>query len=233
MGIRAGRISRVVPLLAALTLTTFATARSAPTVFFGEDLGQGEAIRLPSHPNSDAARAAFLSGLIGVGTETLESFGTGTPAPLAVTFPGAGTATLLGNGEIATVVSGTNGVGRYPISGDNYWEASDVFSITFSNPVAAFGFYGIDIGDFSGQVTVTLQSGVTTLLTIPHTVNGLGGSVIYFGVQNVADPFVSVTFGNSAPGVDFFAFDDFTIGSVQQVVPTVAVSWGQLKKAYH
>jgi hypothetical protein len=208
------------------------TAHSAPLTYFGEDLGQGESVRLPSHPNSDAARALFLSGLVGVGTENLESYATNTPAPLNITFPGAGTATLNGNGLISTVVSGTNGVGRYPVSGNNFWEASDVFSISFTSPVAAFGFYGIDIGDFAGQVTLTLTSGSEVVVPIPHTVSGLGGSVIYFGVIDTVSPFIKVTFGNTAPGTDFFGFDDFTIGSRAQVVAAQTTSWGHIKKLY-
>lgn len=195
-----------------------AASHAAPVKYFGEDLGGGEGVRLASHPNSDAARAAFLAALINPGVETFESFSDGTGAPLTVNFGTAGSATLLGEGSVNSVPTGTNGVGRYPISGTNYWETGSAPSIVFSAPVAAFGFYGVDIGDFGGQITVTLAgiSGTTTL-TIDNTVNGPGGSVLYFGIIDTANPFTSVTFGNTAPGDDFFGFDDFTIGSVEQV----------------
>lgn len=213
----------VLALVAAVVFAIVSPPSSlgAPVVFFGQDLGQGEAVRLASHPNSDAARANFFLNLNNIGTENLESFATNTAAPLAAIFPGAaGTATLLGNGAIATVVSGTNGVGRYPISGDNYWEASAVFSLTFSQPISAFGFYGVDIGDFQGSVTLTLAGGGQTQLVIPHTVGGLGGSVIYFGFYDAQSTYTGITFGNSAPGVDFFGFDDFSIGDPTIVTPT-------------
>ncbi len=187
--------------------------------FFGEDLGLGEGTRLPSHPNSDAARASFLSYLTGVGTEDFEGFSNGVGAPLAIVFPGAGTATISGSGSIDNVPTGTNGYGRYPTSGDQYWESTGTFIIDFSAPVAAFGFYGVDIGDFSGQVTLALLSGGTTTLTIPNTIDGAGGSVLYYGYIDTDNPFTQAVFGNTAAGTDIFGFDDMTIGSVEQIVP--------------
>ena len=187
--------------------------------YFGEDLGMGEGTRLTSHPNADAARAAFFSNLTGVGTESFDSYPDGTAAPLTITFPGFGTATLNGGGGVNTVASGTNGVGRYPISGNNYWESGATFSLAFSNPVAAFGFYGIDIGDFGGQVTATLSNGSTEVYNIPNTINGSGGGVLYWGIIDTVNTYTGLTFGNTAAGTDFFGFDDFSVGSAQQVNP--------------
>ncbi len=192
----------------------------APLIFFGEDLGLGEGTRLPSFPNASAARTSFLSNLVGVGTEDFEGFPDGTGAPLALTFPGSSgsiTATLSGSGSTNEVTSGTNGVGRYPTSGNMYWESGSAFTINFSAPVAAFGFYGIDIGDFNGQLTVTRNSGAVTTFTVPNTVSGSGGSVLFWGIIDPADPFTQVIFGNTAAGTDFFGFDDMTIGDAKQV----------------
>jgi len=127
---------------------------------------------------------------------------------------------LQGNGNIAAVPTGTNGVGRYPTSGINYWETSDEFSINFSQPIAALGFYGIDIGDFSGQVTLELVNGGNRTFTINNTIDGPGGSVLYYGIIE-DDPtmqFTQVTFANTESGWDFFGFDDLTIGSLEQIV---------------
>lgn len=194
--------------------------------FFGEDLGLGENTRLPSTPNADTARNNFLSNLVGVGTENFEGFAPGSTPPLSVAFPGAGTATLLGTGSIENVPTGTNGFGRYPISGNQFFETdSGNFSLNFSNPVAAFGFYGVDIGDFNGQVTLTLLSGQTQTLTVPNSLNIQGGSVLYYGLiaENPSEVFTSVTFGNTLSGTDTFGFDDLTIGSLQQVQPPQSV----------
>jgi hypothetical protein len=199
-----------------LAAGTAGSGSAAPLTFFGEDLGQGETVRLAATPNADAARNAFFANLVGVGTETFEGFTAGTGAPLAVSFGAAGTATLGGSGSVASVPTGTNGVGRYPISGDQYWETGQNFTITFSNPVAAFGFYGIDIGDFGGQVTLTLAGGGAQTINVPNTVNGAGGGVLYFGIIETLT-FTAITFGNTAAGTDFFGFDDFSIGSLEQV----------------
>ncbi|WP_449244736.1 PEP-CTERM sorting domain-containing protein [Desulfobacca acetoxidans] len=208
-------------LVAALTLVlSSGLALAFQQTFFGEDLGLGEGTPLSSWPNAAAARSSFLSNLVGVGTENFESYADGTGAPLAITFPGAGTATLSGTGYVNSVTPGTtNGVGRYATSGSNYWEGSGTFYIEFDSPVAALGFYGIDIGDFSGQVTLKTENGVTTNYTIPNTVNGKGGSVLFYGVIDTDNPFITATFGNTASGTDYFGFDDMTIGSVEQVQP--------------
>lgn len=219
-------------ILAALSLVgvsmTPLVVMAAPMTYFGEDLGLGELTPLPAHPNADMARAAFLAMLTGgIGTETLEAFATGTSAPLPVVFPSVPTpitATLLGAGYVAEVLPGqTNGVGRYPISGTKYWETNDVFSITFDQPVAAFGFYGIDVGDFSGQLILTLTDGSTLNLTIPHTVDGPGGTIIFFGVIDTENQYTAVSFGNTMPGWDYFGFDDFTVGSIRDVVTPYAL----------
>ncbi len=197
-------------------------SHAVPIAFFGEDLGLGEFLPLSSHPNADAARDAFYSHLVGVGTETFESYSAGTGAPLGLSFPGYAstiTATMAGDGVVSAVTPGTtNWVGRYAISGSKFWEATNQFSIDFSSPVAAFGFYGVDIGDFDGQVTLHLAGGGTVDLTIPNTRNGLGGGVLYYGFYDPDAQYTSITFGNTASGTDYFAFDNMTIASLEQVV---------------
>src|SRR5205085_11860749 len=115
-------------------------------------------------PNADAAQANFLSNLINPGIQTFEGFAAGTVAPLAVTFPNGTTATLTGGGSVVSLADGTtNGAGRYGGTGDadadeRFWNSTggaNALTLTFSTPVSAFGFFGVDIGDFNGQVTVT------------------------------------------------------------------------------
>ena len=90
-------------------------------------------------------------------------------------------------------------------------------SLTFSNPVAAFGFYGVDIGDFNGQVTLTTSGGLNQFFNVGNTLNGSGGSVLFWGVISNADTFTSISFGNTSNGSDAFVFDNFTVGSLEQV----------------
>jgi hypothetical protein len=212
---RTNHLLRLAVALAALS----AVAQADPVTFFGEDINTDENVRLASHPLADAARAGFLANLTGVGTEPFDGFAGGQSPPITLTFPGAGTASLTGQGNTTVIALGTS-AGRYPISGTAYYTVSGTFVIEFSAPVAAFGFYATDIGDFNGRLTLTLLgAGGATTLTVPHTINNDGGGVLYFGVIDTANPFTRITFGNTAAGTDFFGFDDMTVGSVQQVQP--------------
>ena len=210
-----------------------ATQSEAQLTFFGEDTDGSESTR-STNVNSLNAETLFLANLVGVMTEDFDGFVTGTGAPLALMFPGAGGATLTGGGTIATLACSpgpdpncttTNGVGRYPVSSPNFWEVNATnFVINFVDPVAAFGFYGNDIGDFGGQLMLSFMTGGGAIpVMIPHMVinSGFGGvnggNLFYFGYINVANPFTSVTFSMNNTG-DFFGFDNMTIGSVQQVV---------------
>lgn len=197
-------------------------------IFFGEDLGLGEQTRRISRPNSDSTRNSFFSnledeGLVNVGTEDFERFPNQATAPLDLIFANAGDATLQGSASISYIPTGTNQVGRYPISGNQYLEIDKPFSINFSKPVVAFGFYGTDIGDFGGQLILglTLNDGSTTSVSIPHTLNGTGGAILYFGlISRYSDVFVTqVAFGNTAADFDLFGFDDLTIATLPQIKP--------------
>jgi hypothetical protein len=208
-----------------LVVGSAVSAPAAPLSFFGEDRGifnqDGSPTGTP-HTNSDAARGSFLTSLVGVGTETFESFLAGAGAPLALSFPGAGTATLSGGGA----VDDNPGTGQNAISGTKWWRtgAGNDFAIDFSGPVAAFGFYGIDVGDIGAQLTLTLLDGSAVAINIPHTIepggpsSGQNGSVIFFGYIDTANPWTRAEFANvGGGGGDDFGFDNMTIGSIQQV----------------
>ena len=199
------------------------TAFAVPVTFFGEDLNgppQNHPNELAATPNADAARANFLNNLIGVGTEDFEALA-GAP-PITLVFPGAGQATLTGGVGVA---NSNDGAGRYAISGNNYYYGgSGNFNIAFDTPIAAFGFYGVDIGDYGADLTLVLTdtNGVNSVLSVPLTLgsNGnLSGSVIYFGFYDTATQYTAIAFQNSSGGGDNFGFDDMTIGSLEQVNP--------------
>ncbi len=198
--------------------------------YFGTDV-DGSSTARATNVNSLAARNSFFTTLTGVGTETFESFAAGA-SNVMLTFPGAGTAQISGGGEVATQGAGANGAGRYPVSGTNYYEATSAasggttFSIAFNNPVAAFGFYGVDIGDFGSQLSLvfTLSGGGTATWALPYVAtNGANtprdGSLLYAGFIG-SQTFTKVDFVGTSSD-DVFGFDDMTIGSAQQViVPT-------------
>jgi hypothetical protein len=212
-------------LFAAIAACALTSSASALTMsFFGQDNGLGENTALTSFPNSTAAENNFLSNLVGVGTEKFETIPVGTSSPL-LSFPGAGTASLSGSGAVRSQTWGTtNGFGRYNVDGpgtSRYYETQTGFAINFSAPVAAFGFYGIDIGDFNGQLVLHFISGGTTVINVPHSINATGGGVLFFGYINDTNPFNKVTFNNTSGGSDVFGFDRMTIGSVEQVQAAV------------
>lgn len=213
-------MNRSIPLVAAAAfgLLMASATCATPITFFGQDLNPGT-----STTNSDTANSQFFSHLVaGTGTEDFEGFATGTAASLNVTFPGSLsttiTATLSGtNNEIK---SGADGAGRFPTSLSKYLVADQDFQLTFSAPIAAFGFYGTDIGDFSGQLVLTLAGGGTSTLTIPTASGSSGsnsGNQIFWGFIDPTQTYTSISFSNTNSGIDFFGFDDMTIGDVRQV----------------
>ncbi len=199
--------------LVALVLVMPMQASAYFNTFFGEDLYPGGSVA--GATNSQAAANAFYAQLTGVGVETFDSYSPGTTAPLAVSFGTAGTATLSGSGIVETDTS----YGRFPISGRNFWEVNsgNNFLITFSANVAAFGFWGTDMGDFSNQLVLSLSNG--NVYNIPHTISAPSGSALFWGIIDTGNLFGSLTISNTGTGGDVFGFDDFTIGSRQQVVP--------------
>lgn len=224
-------------ILSVLAVGSLVGSTADAQTFFGEDLNGSPSTRLGSFPNAADARASFLGGLTGVGTESFEGFAAGSGGPLTLTFPGAGTAALSGDVEVRSLPTGSS-VGRYPTDGDNFLQARfgpsafENFQINFSSPVAAFGFMGTDIGDFGSQLMLTFirTGGVNTVVNVPHSL-GMGtsspadGAALFFGVINSTNPFDAVEFSAAFVGAtnDVFGFDQMTIGSVDQVLPDQTV----------
>jgi len=227
-------VRRTLTLIALASLTALSAGSASAYVTYSGVDGNGSASRLATTPNSSLADSTFRSNLTGVGTETFETQTVGAPAPLVLNFGVAGTAELTGGGGRVTATdSGSIGVGRYSVpGGSNYWDvtasAANSFQINFSQEIAAFGFYGIDIGDFDGTVQLDFVNGanqVISSLNVPSASRALAnGSVLYFGViaSNSAELFRSVRFNTTGGGgvtTDVFGFDSMTIGTQAQVVP--------------
>ncbi len=217
-------------LLVGIALSSAGTLQAQQ--FFGLDTeGASEDSQPTSLANSMNAEADFLDMLSGVGTETFEGFSAGAfPNGSTLTFPGAGTATFSSTSgmsiEADAPSNGTNGVGRYSISDPNYLETNaGAFTIDFSSSVAAFGFFGMDIGDFGSQLFLTFirDGGTNSVISPAHAVtfSEAAGSAFFFGFIDEVDPFDAVQFTVAGGGDDFFAFDNMTVGSVEQVQPSV------------
>lgn len=218
-----------------------AAAQASPparayTLFTGVDPNGDRLVNLNCPigcPNATAAETAFLAELLGVGTETFESFPTGTTTtpPLLLSFPGAGNATLSqGSGIIESVPAGsTDGNGRYGVSPTKFLEVDanailndNNLMIVFQDPVAAFGFYGIDIGDFNGTLQIDTNNAAIGTLDVPTApFLQTDGSVLFWGIITTpAEGPISQLHFRTTPGEgDVFGFDNMTIGSREQVDP--------------
>jgi hypothetical protein len=142
---------------------------------------------------------------------------------------------LNGGGTVRSQAAGTASAGRYSVpsaSSTKYWEtratssAAGQFVVDFSTSIAAFGFYGIDIGDYGGTLSIDMMDGTTVLqtLNVGNTVGSGGstdGSVLYFGAiaQGAGDLFNRIRFNTTLGSGDTFAFDNFTIAEREQVTP--------------
>jgi hypothetical protein len=213
-------------LMAALAVGC-GSALAAPSVaatstFFGEDLGPGDdSVRLAAMPNSLAARNAFLSHLTGVSTESFEGFDDGASGPFTLTF-GGDTGTL-SNGAGATVKSQPSGTfnGTFPTTGNKFLLTGiggGAFTITFSAPQSAFGFFATDVGDGGGQIGLLFDA---TPVAVPSSALTPTGSALFFGYINTDTAFTTVTFNNLSQGIDGFGFDDLTVGRRENVTAPV------------
>jgi hypothetical protein len=112
--------------------------------------------------------------------------------------------------------------GRFAISGTQYYEVGNgTFTITFSTPMAALGFYATDVEDPDGLI-LQFDNDATKVLTIPRTV-GAGStdkSALYYGfvAANPSEIFTSVTFGRAVNvSNDKFGLDNVTFATRAQV----------------
>lgn len=213
------RITKMAALSGLLACTAFAAPKAAPITFSGID-DNGAEVALTSTPNSDAARNSFFSNLTNPSTETFESL---SSLSSGIIYPG-GMATF-SNSTLAAVTPGaTDGFGRYSIpslTSSKYWQARAGSSISFQFGISAFGFYGIDIGDFNGALTLELTdefNNVTDLLVPAAPSDLANASVLYFGFYDTVTQYTKITF-NTTSGDDIFALDDVSIIMHDQVTP--------------
>lgn len=210
---------------AALLVTLAPVAQAAPVIYFGEN-------QSPNPPGSVVgapvtARNMFAGQLPNnVSTEDFEGIAVldpviGAPPPIDLTFAGTGggliTATLNGSGAVFDSAAS----GRFATSGNQFWETAGSFEITFDKAISAFGFYGTDIGDFNGRVTVALTStlGVVTSLTINSILSGADGALAFWGFVDDMNAYSRIAFSSTlGDNADSFGFDDMIVADRQQVL---------------
>lgn len=195
--------------------------------------------------NPGLAQGLFLSALASHTTETFESYAGptgGLPGTLA--FPGTlfGGAAAVSHGALNDANDGVENrpcstdpssgteicTGRYNTSnGGSKWLQSDTsFTLNFDQAFSAFGFYGIDFGDFAGGLTVTLtdsQSGFhSSVADIGKGASG-NGYLIFVGLTDDAHTYDQIRFDiaqcdpqqtNCTPP-DILGFDDLIVGNIK------------------
>ena len=220
---------------AAMALSAGA-AQAQPT-FYGQDTN-GSSTTRASNIGTANARNAFLAFLGGSArTEEFESFLIGDTPPLELDFGTDRTiATLNAAGQSGRVLRDpgdgltTDGFGRYANSRPGYYETrsttddNTTFTINFSQRISAFGFVGIDIGDFGSQLSLQFLRGGVEVATfaLPYvasdgTDSRRDGSRLFAGftASNRFEQFDQVRFRGTDRD-DVFAFDDMTIAVVPE-----------------
>lgn len=224
---------------AALTVAAGA-AHAAPTIYFGEN-------ETPNGLVSGApldARNAFVAALSSYSTQGFESFTVPTYAanrpprfnplqigpftsstitPISATLTAPGVATL----DDAVSNAGSTTADRFNTTpgGANWWNSSGRLTIDFSAPVAAFGFYGTDMGDFGGEVVMELTpegGGTPVTITLNTGINGPSGALLFAGFIDPLVSYTSVTFANTVLNdpLDNFGFDDLIVADRGQIIPS-------------
>lgn len=209
-------------LIGSLLGVLLSVAAADAASFFGTDPGSGnDNTPLGTHTNADNAQTSFFNALSSKTTVTLEGSSGVSTVPFAL---GANNGNILGSSPTGTTTIGagaTDSAGGFPISGTVLWVMDTAsFTITMNQPVTAIGFYGIDIGDADGSLSLSLNGGAA----IPVVSSALtSGNVLYFGLTDLAG-FSTITFNNASIGVlfDRFNFDDFTVGLAKEDINLAA-----------
>ena len=214
----------ILSIAASILLAWSITASGASLTFYGLDNGVGAG----PHPNSDAARANFVSHIWPdtLGTENFEgdptmNFHGGT---VGVTFPPtsvAGTVVDLStihaeiqNGSISSV---------FPISGSQFLFIGTVgnsqyFNLAFGSPQTALGFYMSGLSNYFGapgqyspiQISFDGGTAVNLFNVTPTAIHD--ASVSFFGIVTDTPFSIARVFNPLGTLGDEGGFDDIMIG---------------------
>jgi hypothetical protein len=201
------KASLIASLLVLMLASASVPVAAAPLLYFG-----GPDSSKADLTNSNAARDAFVATLSTYGVENLNSVTAGPT--LTLTFGATGiTGTT---SEFESPASGLNSFALFAVTDSNfiYDDGAKNDSITFSEPITAFGTYITQSGDGEpNNLTIRLENTVAgTSVDIQQT---LGGgwptmNVIFLGVTDT-NPFDKITFIESLDS-DGLLFDDLYAG---------------------
>lgn len=117
-------------------------------------------------------------------------------------------------GRYSSTQASLTSSGRYFRNDGDY--AINIFSnaaATVKGSAAAFGFWGVDIGDVGQNLTIRFLSNNSLVHSYTITSNRANdGNVLFYGFATYAFTFDRIEF-KSTNGGDVFAFDDFILGT--------------------
>jgi hypothetical protein len=220
-----------------VTLLLASTAGAAPTVVFAELLSPSPARTVQGAPLT--TRTSFENSLVDLRRLDFENLDVGTTnRPTSFSFVGAGgttTANLSLSDYCANSsaqrcgVSNVSGVGRYNTTGatadaasnGKWWDADGGFTLSFTDPITAFGFYGTDFGDLLGVLSIDLfregTNSTAETVSVKHTATSASaGGLVFWGFEDAVG-YKTIRFNIAQKSTDpndfdVFGFDDMVIG---------------------
>jgi hypothetical protein len=212
-------------------------AGASPVVYFGQDPGANGSFVVGG--NSQQQQTAFLGALQpGYVSEGFSpnSFTQGqTASPTALSILGGHGTIAATAGDTAAEITGQNCddqgcTGRFdttapgaPPGASYWWEASQSFTVMFGSSASAFGFYGTDLSDFGGSLSLQLlnASGAqvgSSLVISPAGGGAQNGGLLFYGFTDSQQSYSGVRFvltqQPGATSIDVGGFDDLVVGNV-------------------
>jgi hypothetical protein len=234
-------------LLALPAAISLAQSAQAFSLFTGYDENPADKTVLPlaSRVNSMAAFNDYRNNLGGVGvtTESFETTAVKTPINnLAPTLSGVTSDFIYTTDAAGTITAGTSdtvsvqqanagmtNAGTFPTDGVRgiSINSNNFFKIKFASPLAAFSFWGTDLGDINNTLTVILRN--AGMQVGSQQIDYLGAnagasSVFFFGAiatdsGELFDEVQLLSSSTSTTG-DAIGIDQLTVGTAAQVTPS-------------
>lgn len=224
-------------------LVPFAAVQAAPTVFRGVD--NSDVSNGAAHPTADAAAAAFATA---AGSLLVNGFEGATVGgiPASLDF-GAGVTASFSSAATnrARVSTGVGEFSTFPLDGTRYFEAVTLnntafFSMSFSAPLSALGFYTTDASDWSGStgpipglvVELTTANGTVSfdLLDRADVSTVVNGNVAFFGIVDAGNLITGFSIRNpaGAPGEDALGVDSLQVATPVPLPATLPLALSAL-----
>ena len=157
------------------------------------------------------------------------------PAPAEAIFQGSASTTIRAAMSTTGVVFQGEESGRFNTTPGGLQhlrvnsDSAGTLTLNFSKAISAFGFFGTDIGDFGGTLSLILRpeggntNGADDQVVEVRAGTGeknenAGGNLLFFGFAGANLRYSSITFrsvGDVETG-DFFGFDDFFVADAGQ-----------------